>query len=117
MFIVSFNLLLDKMKAAVHQLDGKKRSTKVDKKLILAFQPARDIMLKHILYPKHKVETFDLTARENKLKHRHIQKINNIFDKYKNCETLPDLVLEKSPISEFHDDNDTIFFNKLHSVN
>lgn len=45
--IVSFNLLLDKIESMVKQLDEKPNRSEVDERLILAFQAARDKMLKH----------------------------------------------------------------------
>lgn len=125
--IVSFNLLLDKIEATVRQLDEKIKRTEVDEKLILAFQAARDKMLKHyrmtnwiycttlILDPRHKAETFDLTVWGTELKQRSIQKFENIFEEYKNREPLPDLVLEESQIQDCHDDDEIIDFNKLYS--
>lgn len=87
-------LLVDKIETTIKQLDEKIIRTAIDEQLILSFQEARDKILKHykktnwiycislILDPRHKAETFDLTAWGTEIKERSLRKFEEIHEIY-----------------------------------
>lgn len=125
--IVSFNLLLDKIESMVKQLDEKPNRSEVDERLILAFQAARDKMLKHykksnwiyctslILDPRHKAQTFDLTMWGKQLKTESLRKFNELYEEYKSLHSLnKSLELPEKENKVCDEDEDVIDFDKLY---
>lgn len=122
--VVAFNLLLDRIETVTKQLDSKIERSEVDERLILAFQAARDKMLKYysksnwvscttlILDPKHKVETFDLTPWGSDNKNESLKMFKHLFQQYRTFEPEEE---EMELVGE-DDDEDAIDFNKLYSA-
>lgn len=122
--IVSFNLLLDRIETVMTQLDSKIPRSEVDEQLILGFQAARDKMLKHyvktnwvycttlILDPKHKAETFDMTAWGLEMKKESLRRFENLYEEYRLREPVEEPMDTRE---EDRDDEDAIDFNRLYS--
>lgn len=89
--IVGLNMLLDKIEQTVKALDEKKDRNDVDTALLLAYQSARDKILKHykktnwvycvvlILDPRHKVETFHMSNWGKELLEPAVEKFEKIY--------------------------------------
>ncbi|XP_066598831.1 uncharacterized protein [Prorops nasuta] len=124
--IVSFNLLLDKLENMIKQLDVNLNRNKIDEKLILAYQAARDKMLKHykktnwiycailILDPIHKLKTFELTNWGRELKRKSFEKFKTFYAEYFSQKSVP-IAVKEIYQEKMSSDEDIIDFNKLYS--
>ncbi|CAI3083009.1 unnamed protein product [Diatraea saccharalis] len=125
--IVSFNLLLDKIESMVKQLDEKPNRSEVDERLILAFQAARDKILKHykksnwiyctslILDLRHKAQIIDLTIWGKQLKIESLRKFNELNEEYYSLHSLnKSLELPRKENKVCDEDENVIDFVKLY---
>ncbi|CAG9786978.1 unnamed protein product [Diatraea saccharalis] len=94
LFIVSFNLLLDKIESMVKQLDEKPNRSEVDERLILA--AVRDKMLKYY-------------------KKKSLRKFNELYEEYYSLHSLnKSLKLPRKENKVCDEDKDVINFDKLY---
>lgn len=92
--VVGINFLIDKLESKIFEWGGKAVRTAVEEKLVVAFQTAKDKILKYyrktnwvytavlILDPRHKLETFDMTGWGRELKATSNQKFEDIYKVY-----------------------------------
>ena len=125
--VIACNMIIDKIESIVFQLDGKDDRSRTDETLLLAFQAARDKILKHykkcnwvycvalILDPKHKIEYFDATTWGRELKKQTIEKFERLYkNKYYAETNSMNLIKVKTNNEEFEITDDCIDLNSIY---